>query len=60
MGGQDPYRDEQRQNDGFRRNLTGLGVARNILNNEEDELIKKLNDLEAYVTSNKPQNSQQF
>jgi hypothetical protein len=47
MGGQDPYRD-------------GLGVARNILNNEEDELIKKLNDLEAYVTSNKPQNSQQF
>jgi hypothetical protein len=56
MGGQEPFRDSQRQNDGFRRNPIGQGVGRNILNNDEDELIKKLNDLEAHVTSNKPQN----
>lgn len=54
MGGQEPYRDSQRQNDGFRRNPIGQGVGRNILNNDEDELIKKLNELEAHVTSNKP------
>ena len=43
------------RDDGFRRNGSAQDVGRQMMGNEDDDLIRKLNDLEHYLTNQKQQ-----